>query len=161
MKTKHILCFVLFLLTLGEYCSAADVKVTPMSDQESAYFMQNLERIVIFTDASSNFKMAFYSENDAVVAEKEVQSPTKITFETQEESIHELAADNSSISFYPNPSTDYIHIIGLQEPTEIHLYDLKGQVVCTSMSADINVASLTAGTYVLRVGNQCFKVIIR
>ncbi len=151
---------MLFLMLFCGFCRAADVKVTPLSGQEAEFFLQNLSSIIFGRDINENAQIDFYANNDVLVKEFDVKSATKITFESPSEvGIDNIAAD-SKISIYPNPSVDVIHIVGLESPQQVQLYNLNGQVVLTTTSANINVSPLSAGTYIMRVGKQCFKVII-
>ena len=152
---------MLFLMLFCGFCRAADVKVTPLSGQEAEFFLQNLSSIIFGRDINENAQIDFYANNDVLVKEFDVKSATKITFESpSEEGIDDIATSNTGISIYPNPSVDVIHIVGLEKPQQVQLYNLNGQVVLTTTSANINVSPLSAGTYIMRVGKQCFKVII-
>ncbi len=161
MRFKRFLECMLFLMLVCGFSRAADVKVTPLSDQEAAFFMQNLSSFIISRDANENTQIGFFETNDVLVKEFDVKSTTKITFESpSSEGIEDVATSNAGISIYPNPSVDVIHIVGLEMPQQVQLYNLNGQVVLTTTDANVNVSPLSAGTYIMRVGKQCFKVII-
>lgn len=160
MRFKRFLECMLFLMLVCGICRAADVRVTPLSDQEAEFFMQNISSFRINGDINEDTQIAFFENNDVLVKEQKIKTTTKITFESpSEEGIDDIAAD-SRISISPNPSVDVIHIIGLENPQQVQLYNLKGQLVLTTMDANVNVSPLSTGTYIMRVGKQCFKVII-
>jgi len=78
---------------------------------------------------------------------------------------HQIA--NTSVSIYPNPATDVIHIDVLgQLNYEVKLYNLKGQLISTFGKSDrIAVTSIIAGTYILEVqdldsGQKAFERIV-
>lgn len=122
--------------------------------------MSNLSKVGIYQGESTT--LVFYDEQGEIIEEKQVNAPTKITFGNQTgEAIDEVNFDDTGISFYPNPSTDFIHITGLEKPVLAKIYNLNGQLLISSMDSHINVSSLTAGSYVLQVGSKCFKVIIQ
>lgn len=160
MRLKNISVCCLFLLSMSYHAIAADVTVTPMSPDETSYFMTNLSKIAVdgFYESQS---LVFYDEQGAVVAEKPVKVPTKITFGVNpQEGLAEVVESNTAISFYPNPSSDVIHIMGLEKPVTVQLYNLKGQLILSSQSSDIDVSHISAGSYVMQIGSQCFKVLI-
>ncbi|MDD2961131.1 MAG: alpha-amylase family glycosyl hydrolase [Muribaculaceae bacterium] len=58
--------------------------------------------------------------------------------------------DNTSISVYPNPATDYV-MVNNADVTAIEVYSLSGQIVArTADSNTITVADLAKGSYILR-----------
>ena len=62
-----------------------------------------------------------------------------------------------AISLYPNPANDLIYLEGLEEESEISIYNAIGMKVKTTMlqgDAEINISDLPAGLYLLRIGNQ-------
>lgn len=162
MKVKTISATLLLLLAGCIYASAGEVTVTPMSPGEAAYFMDNLSKISVAPNFNEKSTLVFYDEQGEVVSEKPVHGRTKITFGSQpSEGLSDVVSDNTTISFYPNPSTDFITIVGLQSPTLAKIYNLNGQLLISSMESHINVSNLQAGSYVLLVGTQCFKVLIQ
>ena len=160
MRFKTISVLLLLLLGIYHATWAGDVTVTPMSSSEVAYFMSNLSKIGIYHDEKSY--MVFYDKQGVIIANNEITAPSRITLDSQTESaVDDVDNDNTDISFYPNPSTDFIHITGLQNPTLAKIYNLNGQLLLSTMDSSLNVSSLTAGSYVLQVGSHCFKVIIQ
>ena len=67
--------------------------------------------------------------------------------------IDEIAADdaNDNISIYPNPATDYVQVSST-DVERIEVYSLTGQLVATCTGCNtIDVSSLVAGNYIVRV----------
>ncbi len=65
-------------------------------------------------------------------------------------------------AIYPNPTSDELHIRGIHTTTNVSLFDLQGRMVAnTTLTEDgtLKIANLTAGTYVLQVGNETVKII--
>ncbi|MFT5821271.1 MAG: minor extracellular serine protease Vpr [Crocinitomix sp.] len=56
-------------------------------------------------------------------------------------------------SVYPNPTTDILNIVGADlQDAEIQVFDLSGKLCCEFKNTTVlNTASLTAGTYLLRI----------
>ncbi|MDD3080029.1 MAG: BspA family leucine-rich repeat surface protein [Paludibacter sp.] len=70
-------------------------------------------------------------------------------------------ADNSkmnSLSIFPNPVKDYLHIKGLTENSTISVLDLSGKIILSnlcSMNGNINLNNLPTGLYILQIsGNE-------
>lgn len=63
---------------------------------------------------------------------------------------------NEAVTVYPNPATDKISVKGLQEQASLNLYDAQGHKVRTATHGDntLDVASLPAGVYLLRVSTE-------
>ncbi len=70
--------------------------------------------------------------------------------------IDEMTAAVNSISMYPNPANDQLHLIGIdtKEIVALEIYDLIGQVVysaeVTSESIDIDVNAFQPGAYLIK-----------
>ncbi len=65
-------------------------------------------------------------------------------------------------SIYPNPTSDQLHIRGIETQTQVTLFDLQGRTIVSSIlqkDGTINITNVTAGTYVLQVGNETVKII--
>ena len=67
---------------------------------------------------------------------------------------------------YPNPATDFVTIAGAQPATTVNIYTLSGELVrsyATSREgyAELSVADLPEGTYIVLIGNDPRKLIIR
>ncbi len=68
----------------------------------------------------------------------------------------------SNLKVYPNPSQDILHISGITQSTHVTLFDLQGRTVANTILTEdgtLQIANLTAGTYVLQVGNETVKII--
>lgn len=67
---------------------------------------------------------------------------------------------------YPNPATDFVTIAGAQPATTVNVYTLSGSLVrsyATSREgyAELSVADLPEGAYIVLIGNDPRKLIIR
>ena len=152
----------MLLFAFSVMLRAGEVTITPMSAGETAKFFNDVAYLVIGQESyEGNTSLAIYNDL-GVVIQTPVKVKTKITFEgSPEQGLNEVVATSSNISFYPNPAKDVINIVGLEEPTTAKLYTLNGMLVLTTTETNINVSGLTEGNYVLQVGSQCFKVLIR
>lgn len=68
----------------------------------------------------------------------------------------ELPQSNMRFSIYPNPTSDYITISGVEGQVKGRIYDQMGQVVKTfqDTNASISLLDVSLGTYILEVENN-------
>lgn len=68
----------------------------------------------------------------------------------------ELPQSNNRFSIYPNPTSDYITISGVEGPVKGRIYDQMGQVVKTFQDTNesISLLDVSLGTYILEVENN-------
>lgn len=62
-----------------------------------------------------------------------------------------------SISLYPNPANDIIHIDGLEGEHEVQIYNALGLLVMTTTlqgDSEINICDLPSGYYLIRIDNH-------
>ncbi len=85
------------------------------------------------------------SENDIA---KEEDTPTAIATERK-----------VSVSAYPNPTADHIHISGMAEGQQVRLFTSDGRLTVVGTSADIDLSGMSSGVYLLQVGKEVIKVI--
>jgi hypothetical protein len=161
MRSRNI--FLAFLLLFGATLLAygGEVTVTPLSQEQAAYYLNNIARISVSPDFSEQSALVFYNEKGEVVKQQAVNEPVKITFGApQLQGISNVNPDASKIRVYPNPSSEFIRIEGAGA-LHTAIYNVGGQVVMTSQGEQINVSSLPAGTYILKVDEEYFKIIVK
>lgn len=68
----------------------------------------------------------------------------------------ELPQSNMRFSIYPNPTSDYITISGVEGQVKGRIYDQMGQVVKTFQDTNesISLLDISLGTYILEVENN-------
>jgi len=64
---------------------------------------------------------------------------------------------SKDVSIYPNPVRDHLKIENLHEPTDVTIYNVTGQVICTVTSAmgstEIDMSNVSAGVYFVKTQN--------
>lgn len=63
---------------------------------------------------------------------------------------------------YPNPSKDFVALMGLKEPVIVTIYNLQGKSLMIELidsDQAIDISNLPQGIYIMRAGNQSFKLI--
>ncbi len=74
----------------------------------------------------------------------------------------EQIPSQSTITIYPNPTTDYITISGVKEGTLMRIIDYSGRVVWEkSYQGKIDVSDFIPGMYCVQVGNVIKKCIVQ
>lgn len=70
----------------------------------------------------------------------------------------------SEIKIYPNPTNSFLNIeLEMNKTLEYRLLDLTGQIILHASinnSSKLDVSKLNRGMYILRIGNQSFKILI-
>ena len=64
---------------------------------------------------------------------------------------------SATVSVYPNPVEDIIIVDGIDSDAEIIVMDLAGKQLLQAKARQINVSSLHAGSYLLKVNNKIVK----
>ncbi len=63
-----------------------------------------------------------------------------------------LAEDKKcDITIFPNPATDWLHISGVDDDTQLEIYTTTGKLIKTSQGNAINVESLQHGIYLIQI----------
>ena len=68
--------------------------------------------------------------------------------------------DFGTVSLYPNPANDIIHIEGLEGEHEVQIYNAFGMLVkTTSINGDdeLNIETLTSGLYIIRINGHAMR----
>lgn len=65
----------------------------------------------------------------------------------------------SSISVYPNPSSETIRIEGMRDGQVVKIYSVAGKLERTSNESTINVSNLSNGEYFVVIGQTVAKLI--
>jgi len=72
----------------------------------------------------------------------------------------ELSTEDAAIAVYPNPASNQITIEGIKDLSEFEIYDLAGNRMMSGVTNfDLNISSLSAGLYFLRLNGDRSKTI--
>ena len=104
--------------------------------------------------ANQSIVIAFHynvSSSDAIPAWEVKNFNLQATCSTQESATH--AAMKSSLSVYPNPVLDYVHIESEYEITQIRITDSAGHLIMsfTSNYSELDLSRLPAGIYFMQI----------
>jgi|26BtaG_2_1085354.scaffolds.fasta_scaffold00054_46 hypothetical protein len=151
---------------------------TPLVFTEGTYWLEpsmtNSDNTTVFwlvTSAGSNGAILQRSEDTGTTWAPDVDSLQAVFFVAGEcESVLDVNDMNSfSFSYYPNPVKDVLNIQSQKAVKSVEAFNITGQKVISNAKAlngQINVSSLTPGTYVFRVALEdgqveTFKIIKR
>ena len=57
----------------------------------------------------------------------------------------------ANLQVYPNPSSDFIKINGVDNIQKIRMYDVSGKMVLETKSSEVDLRKLPVGQYILNV----------
>ena len=152
MKLK--LLFAMLALFVSSIIYATDLSnlVAVSADgSETTYLLVDVQRIEVQADNEKG-KMTILQKNGTKVG-----SYQKILFAEPQTGIEELGI--SSVFIYPNPVTNTLFIQGVEDEAILEVYNLTGKSVLKDKGTELDVTSLTQGTYILRINNQYVKFI--
>jgi hypothetical protein len=147
--------------TLNEFDLSLMNNVGPLSGHTINYYELAQEPISgnLYASETDYFSFGkvhlFDAQNNELSNFDAGVSPGTIVFDVRplSSSLNELS---KTISLYPNPTSDLIHISGAGNKT---IYDLSGKIVIESSSEEISVAHLLSGAYILEMnGAKAFFV---
>lgn len=152
MTYKHLKTIVLATLLLASLGLHAQVSINTAGGNAAS------------TGGSISYtigQMAFHAESGPDGSSTQgVQQPYEISvLSVSEES------ENISLSIYPNPSTDYLHLTSTEEISNLsyQLFDINGRLLKSERingnQTDINMQSLVSATYFIKInqGNKTIK----
>lgn len=65
---------------------------------------------------------------------------------------HRNSISELDLNIYPNPCSDVLHIVGLNQPLQyIHVYDQKGRVVLRENNTEFSIKDLKTGLYYIEI----------
>jgi hypothetical protein len=87
--------------------------------------------------------------------------------ETQKMAAEKGSLAVNDLTLYPNPATQILTIMGIDELADMHIYDNRGsEIRCwkfvgySDSELKINVVQLPVGTYIIRVGQRNGKILV-
>ncbi len=63
-----------------------------------------------------------------------------------------------SVSVYPNPTANHIHIDGLAEGETARIFSTDGRLVLSGVQTDFDLGALPKGVYLLQIGAEVIKI---
>ena len=152
MKLKLLFSVLALSLASFIYAEESENMVAVSADgNKTTYALATVSRINVIADANSA-SMTIVDNNG-----NEFAGYVKILFAEKETSIEELGF--TQVYVFPNPVVNTLTIQGVDENTPLEVYNLTGKSVLKDKGAELDVTSLSQGTYILRINNQYVKFI--
>lgn len=152
MKLKLLFAMLILFVSSIIYATEVSNLVAVSADgSETTYLLVDVQRIEVQADNEKG-KMTILQKNGTKVG-----SYQKILFAEPQTGIEELGI--SSVFIYPNPVTNTLFIQGVEDESILEVYNLTGKSVLKDKGTELDVTSLTQGTYILRINNQYVKFI--
>lgn len=121
--------------------------------------MAKVARIEI---ANTSYKIISKEDYKTVLFEGDVFELHRISF-VKEKAIDPVAISDIkrriSVSAYPNPTSDVLHIEGKPDYAQITLFTINGSKVLSTKETEINMGGMQPGVYMLQCGTDIIKII--
>ncbi len=156
MKKRFQLVLLLVAGAFSVNAAESVLKIHYLNNTEKAEAMSVVGKITF-----SNETMYLYSNTNQLLAQSSVKDVRKITF-AEGESTNAKEVAKGNVRIYPNPTQDVIIIDGLEKGEITRIFNMKGAMlksVEASEQTQIDVTSLSKGSYLLQVGTQVLKFI--
>lgn len=152
MKLKTFTTFLLLLFASMLYANDV-IKMVAVSadDDNTTYALADVNRINVIADANSASMTIV--DNDG----NQYAGYVKILFAEVPTDIEELGF--TKVYVFPNPVVNTLNIQGVDENTPLEVYNLTGKSLLKDKGTELDVTSLSQGTYILRINNQYVKFI--
>jgi hypothetical protein len=152
MKLKLLFSVLALSLASFLYATERESMVAVSADgDKTTYALADVSRINVIADANSASMTVV--DNDG----NQFAGYVKILFAEKETSIEELGF--TQVYVFPNPVVNTLTIQGVDENTPLEVYNLTGASVLQDKGTELDVTSLSQGTYILRINNQYVKFI--
>lgn len=152
MKLKLLFAMLILFVSSIIYATEVSNLVAVSADgSETTYLLVDVQRIEVQADNEKG-EMTILQKNGTKVG-----SYQKILFAEPQTGIEELGI--SSVFIYPNPVTNTLFIQGVEDEAILEVYNITGKSVLKDKGTELDVTSLTQGTYILRINNQYVKFI--
>lgn len=73
--------------------------------------------------------------------------------------VKEVESENISVTAYPNPTADHLHIVGLQDGQVVKIFSSDGKTIYLGKDSDIDMRGMSNGIYLLQVGKEVVKIV--
>ena len=131
----------------GAECITALGVVGKLVYSGDSLYVYDMAQTMVFSDLLANVQHVLFSD-------EQPSTPTNVENTQGESTLH--------VKVYPNPTQEVLHVENAQSEV-LRLYTMDGRLVGTQAvengSAQVNMAELPAGNYLLLCGKESFQVI--
>lgn len=152
MKLKLLFSVLALSLASFLYAEESENMVAVSADgNKTTYALATVSRINVIADANSASMTVVDKDGN------QFAGYVKILFAEAPTDIEELGF--TQVYVFPNPVVNTLTIQGVDENTPLEVYNLTGASVLHDKGTELDVTSLSQGTYILRINNQYVKFI--
>lgn len=130
----------------------AEVTISNLSESEMTALEMTIGKAVL-----DGGMIYFVSPSGEVLASDRLSNIRSIVFMTSSSDIKPV--NQTKINIYPNPTSDYLIVEGVEDNTPYKIYDYDGRVMDNGIGNTIPVSNLTNGNYLLLINTQVVKFI--
>jgi hypothetical protein len=121
-------------------------------DEATSFLLSDVQRIDVLANETDGTMTVVTKDG---YSQGEYQ---KIIFASETTSVGDVEVPN--VYVYPNPVLNTIHVTGVdEEETDLIVFDLTGKCLLCEKGDELDVTSLSKGTYILFVDNLSVKFI--
>jgi len=99
-------------------------------------------------DGTTSYTISLSAGSIETFQDIALDEDVEITFTT--EYVNRINSEVNNIKIYPNPANDIINISNVNNAT-IEIYNIYGQLVLSTKNTEVNVTSLSSGTYNVKI----------
>ena len=152
MKLKLLFSVLALSVASFLYAEENENMVAVSADgNKTTYALATVSRINVIADANSASMTVVDKDGN------QFSGYVKILFAEAPTDIEELGF--TQVYVFPNPVVNTLTIQGVDENTPLEVYNLTGASVLQDKGTELEVTSLSQGTYILRINNQYVKFI--
>ncbi len=152
MKEKIFLCVIFTLFPVLSFSNEVSTMVAVSADGDKTnYNLADVKRIEVNATETSASMIVLLQDGTKEGTYQKLLFADKVT------SIEELG--EISLFVFPNPVSNTLNIQGVDEAASLSVFNLSGLCVLQDKGTEIDVTSLSQGTYILRINNQYVKFI--
>lgn len=152
MNLKTITTFLMLMFASLLFANEVNSFIAVSADGDNTtYALADVNRINVIADASSASMTVV--DNDG----NQYAGYVKILFAEVPTDIEELGF--TQVYVFPNPVVNTLNIQGVDETTPLEVYNFTGKSLLKDKGTELDVTSLSQGTYILRINNNYVKFI--
>lgn len=154
--------FLFALCCLSCICSMAEeqnLTIVYLDGSTKAEALANVARIEI---VNTSYKIISKADYKTVLFEGDVFELHRISF-VKDNIVDPVAVSDIkrqiSVTAYPNPTSDVLHIDGKPDNALVTLFSINGSMVLSTKETEINMSGMQPGVYMLQCGTDIIKII--
>lgn len=156
MKRKLLLCCAILVMGMMRVSAQDATSVWHIATDSRVYIP--LEQVEFLLCADDNATFSIVKSDGEIVSGVEY-----VYFRNVPLAIDDVQDNEAMISIFPNPVVSNLQLKGIKESTIVQVLAVNGAIVIDTVvnpgNANINLDSLSAGVYMLKVNNAVVKFI--